>query len=110
MVLSVVGARNGVFGAVVDCQARDALPTERDGAVANDAGETEVVDGEKIGRDPAEIVAAERLALESRQRVDVAYVECYEAGAGAPDDAETIHRTDAPTGETPSLTYVRAHS
>ena len=53
MVLSVVGAGNGGFGAVVDCQARDALPTERDGAVANDAGETEVVDGEKIGRDPA---------------------------------------------------------
>lgn len=62
------------------------------------------------GASPAEIVAAERLALESLHRVDVAYVECYGADAVAPDGAEIIHRAASPTGETPSLTYVMAHS
>lgn len=62
------------------------------------------------GASPAEIVAAERLALEARDRVDVAYVERYDQDATAPGDAESIYRATVRSGETPSLTYVQVHS
>lgn len=62
------------------------------------------------GASPAEIIAAEVLSNGKRQRVETAYVECYEADAVAPEGAEVVYRATNDTGDAPTLTYVEVQA
>lgn len=62
------------------------------------------------GASPAEIVAAELLSTGNRQHVETAYVECYEADAVAPEEAEIVYRATRAVVDTPALTYVKVQA
>lgn len=62
------------------------------------------------GASPAEVVAAEVLSSGRGKHVEVAYIECYEADALAPEGAEIVYPAAGAVTETPTLTYVEVQA